>query len=114
MTEKIRRECYRRVRAILRTELNAKNQLEAINTPAIPVVSYSFNVINWNLEEIRLIDTKIRKLLTLNRMHHPKANVNRMYVLRKEGGRGMINLEICFKATSIGLNTYYCHQMIGC
>ena len=52
------------------------------------------------------MDRKIRKLLTLNRMHHPKADVNRRYVPRKEGGRGMINLEMCFKTTAIGLNTY--------
>ena len=52
------------------------------------------------------MDRKIRKLLTLNRMHHPKADVSRMYVPRKEERRGMINLEMCFKATTIGLNTY--------
>ena len=52
------------------------------------------------------MDRKIRKLLTLNRMHHPKADVNRMYVPRKEGGRGMINLEMCFKTITIQLNTY--------
>ena len=47
------------------------------------------------------------KLLTLNRIHQPRADVNRMYVLRKEGGRGIINLEMCFKTTTtIGLNTY--------
>ena len=39
MKEKIRRECYRRVRAILHTELNAKTKLEAINILAVPVVS---------------------------------------------------------------------------
>ena len=103
MKEKIREECYS---AILRTKLNAKNKLEAINTLAIPVVAYRFNVINWNLEEIRRMDRKIRKLLTLNRMCHPKADVNRMYVPRKEGGRGMINLEMCLKTTKFGLNTY--------
>ena len=106
MKEKIKKECYRRVRAILHTELNAKNKLEAINTLAIPVVTCSFNVINWNLEEIRRLDRKIRKLRTLNRKHHSKPDVNRMYVPRKEGGRGIINLEMCFKTTTIGLNTY--------
>ena len=39
-------------------------------------------------------------------MHHPKADVNRMHVPRKEGGRGVINLEMCFKTTTIRLNTY--------
>ena len=52
------------------------------------------------------MDSKVRKLLTLNRMHHPKADVNRMYVPRKEGGSGMINLEMCFKKITIGLNNY--------
>ena len=52
------------------------------------------------------MDRKMRKLLTLNRMHHPKADVNRMYVPRKEGGRGMTNLEMCFKTITIWLNTY--------
>ena len=71
MKEKIRKECYRRVRAILKTELNSANRIEAINTLAIPVVTYSLNIINWTLPDIRKIDTKIRKLLTVNRMHHP-------------------------------------------
>ena len=68
--EKIRIECYRRVRAVMQSELNAKNKSESISTLAIPVVSYSFNVVNWNLEEIKRIDRKIRKLMTRNRMHH--------------------------------------------
>ena len=44
--------------------------------------------------------------MTLNRMHHPKADVSRMYIPRKEGGRGMINLEMNYKITTIGLNSY--------
>ena len=53
---KARKECLRWVRAIKKTELNVKNKLKAINTSAILVTIYSFNVINWNLEEIRRID----------------------------------------------------------
>ena len=68
MKEKIRKECYRRVRAILKTELNSANRIEAINTLAIPVVTYSFNIINWTISDIKKIDVKIRKLMTCNRM----------------------------------------------
>ena len=46
MKENIRKECYRRVRAVLKTELNSKNCIEAIITLAIPVVKYGFNIIN--------------------------------------------------------------------
>ena len=43
MKENIRKECYGRVRAILHTELNAKNKLEATNTLAIAVVQFQCN-----------------------------------------------------------------------
>ena len=46
MKEKIRKECYRQVRAVLHTELNAKNKLEATTTLAIPVVTNRFNIMN--------------------------------------------------------------------
>ena len=106
MKEKIRKECYRRIRAILKTELNSANLIEAINTLAIPVVTYSFNIINWTLSDIKKIDVKIRKLMTCSRMHHPKADVDRLYIPRKEGGRGMIQLELSLKTTTIDLQKY--------
>ena len=46
MKEKIGKECYKRARAILKTELNSGNRIEAIITLAMPVVQYSFNIIN--------------------------------------------------------------------
>ena len=52
------------------------------------------------------MDTKTRKLMTAIRMHHPKADIDRIYLPRKEGGRGLIQLEIFYKTTTIGLDTY--------
>ena len=106
MKEKIRKECYRRVRLILETELNATNRINAINTLAIPVVTYSFGIINWSKTDLSRVDSKIRKLLSTYRMHHPKADVDRMYLPRKEGGRGLIQLELTFETTMIGLDRY--------
>ena len=53
-----KKQCYRRVRSNLQSQLNAKNKLVAINKLGIPVVTYSFNVVNWNLEEIKRIETE--------------------------------------------------------
>ena len=50
--------------------------------------------------------TKIRKLLTCNRMHHPKADTERLYVPRREEGTGLMQLEMDFKTTTIGLPKY--------
>ena len=58
------------------------------------------------MEKIKRIDRKIRKLMTLNRLHHPKADVSRMYIPRKEGGQEMTNLEMVYKTKTIGLNSY--------
>ena len=93
MKEKIRKKCYRRISGVLRSELNAKNKLEAINTLAIPEVTYSSHVVNWNVDEIKRTERKIQKLMTLNRMHHSKADVSRMSIPRK-GRRGITNLEM--------------------
>ena len=46
MKEKIRKKYYRRIRLVLKTELNSKNRIEAINSLTVPVVQYSFNIIN--------------------------------------------------------------------
>ena len=70
MKEKIRKEWYRRVQAILKKELNSANQIQAVNTLAIPAVTYSFNIINCNFSDIKKMDMKIHKLLTCNRMQH--------------------------------------------
>lgn len=46
---------------VLKSELNAINKIEAINTVAIPVVTYSFNIINWTAEDIKNSDRKKRE-----------------------------------------------------
>ena len=106
MKEKIRKKYYRRIRLVLKIELNSKNGLESINTLAVPVVQYSFNIINWNLVDLNRLDTKTCKLLTSNKMHHPKADVDRLYLPRSSGGRGMIELETSYKTTTIGMQKY--------
>jgi hypothetical protein len=106
MKEKIRREFYRRTRKIFKSELNSRNKILAVNSLAVPVVMYSFNIINWTIGEIKRMDTKVRKFLTMNRMHHPKADVDRLYLNRSEGGRGLLQLEIAYKTATIGLSCY--------
>ena len=106
MREKIRKECFRRVKSILRSELNARNRIDAISSLALPVVTHSFTIINWSLTEIKKVDTKIRKLLTMHGMYHPKSDVNRLYLSRKEEGRGPVQLELSLKTSIIGMNTY--------
>jgi hypothetical protein len=40
------------------------------------------------------LDRKTRKLLTILGQHHPKSDVDGLYVPRKQGGRGLMQLEV--------------------
>ena len=46
MKGKIQKEYKRRVKLVLKSELNARNQITAINTLAVPVILYSYGIID--------------------------------------------------------------------
>ena len=100
------KEYYRRVRQILESELTGKNKFIAISAIAQPVLAYSFGILNWKEAEIQAIDRRTRKLLTINNLHHPKADIDRLYLSRQIGGRGLINIEQTYRLTIIGLSNY--------
>ena len=39
-------------------------------------------------------------------MHHPKADIDRLYVKRKEGGRRLVQVETAYKAELINIAEY--------
>jgi len=106
LKERLKQEYRRRLRMILKSELNARYKITAIGALAVPVVRYSFGIINWRIEEIKQIDRKTRKMLTMYKMHHPKPDIDRLYVKRKEGGRGLVQVEAAYKAEIINIAEY--------
>ena len=117
MKKDIKKEYIRRLRMILKSQLNAKNKISAINSLAVPIISYSFTIVNWTDAEIIQIDRKTRKLLTCHGAHHPKADVDRLYLKRADGGRGLLQIEITNKITVIGMQEYLessSDWMMGC
>jgi len=43
------------------------------------------------------------------KVHHPKAETDRLYVKRKEGGRGLVQNEAAYKAEIIVLHNTLTH-----
>ena len=66
--EKIRKKAKAKLRKLLETELSSRNMVLAINECVLPVISYSFGIINWLEGELKKIDTDIRKMLHLYKM----------------------------------------------
>ena len=78
MKVKIKKEYKQWIKLVLNSELNARNRIAAINTLAVPVVLYSYGIIDWKLNEIQDLDKMTRKQLCMNRMLAKKADVDRI------------------------------------
>ena len=103
MKVKIRKEYKRKIKLVLKSELNARSKIAAINTLAVPVILYSYGVIDWKLDEIQDLDRMTWRQLCMNLMLAKKADVDRIYLPCQEGGRSLMNLEKEYKATMIGV-----------
>ena len=93
----------KKLKNILKTELNSRNIMTAINEYAIPVLTYSFGIINWTEQDIKDADILVRKSLNMHRMMEIKSDVDRLYTPRKMGGRGLVSIWDSFKCTNIRL-----------
>ncbi|KAL1446767.1 hypothetical protein WDU94_003646 [Cyamophila willieti] len=83
----------KRVTSVLKTELFAKNKICAINSWAVPLLMYTFGIISWSKTDLQALNRKVRSLLTKFRMHHIHSATDRLYLPRKQGGRGLVDLE---------------------
>ena len=84
MKEKTIKEYKRRLRLILKSKLNGKNKITVINTWAVAIFRYGAGVIDWKESELKSVDRKTRKTLTMYGAMHPKGDVEREHIKRKE------------------------------
>ena len=89
----IRKEYLRRTRKLLETKLSCRNLIKGINTWAMPLVRNSGPFLKWTREKLKQMDQRTKKLMTMHKALHPRDDVDRLYVFRKEGGRGLASIE---------------------
>ena len=106
MKDKIRKEYLRRTRKLLETKLFSRNLIKGINTWAVPLVRYSGPLLKCIRDERKQMDQKTRKLMTMHKALHPRDDVDRLYVSRKEGGRGLPIIEDTVDASIQRLEDY--------
>ena len=93
MKDKIQKEYLRRTRKLLETKLSSRNLIKRINTWNVPLVRYSGPFLKWTRDELRQMDQRTRKLMTMHKALHPRDEVDRLHVPRKEEGRGLASIE---------------------
>ncbi|KAL3273358.1 hypothetical protein HHI36_014806 [Cryptolaemus montrouzieri] len=105
--EAFKKKLFGRIKLVLQSKLNSKAMVTALNTWAFPSITYSFGVVNWSTTELRNLDNKVRGMLTKYGMHHPHASVNRLYLRRDQGGRGISNIESAHDKIILSLRKHF-------
>ena len=102
----IQQEYLRRTRKLLETKLSSRNLIKGINTWALPLVRYSRPFLRRIRDELKRMDQRTRKLMTMHKALHPRDDVDRLYVSRKEGGWGLASIEDSVDASIQRLEDY--------
>ena len=104
--DKIQKEYRRRTRKQLEKKLSCRNLIKGINTWAVPLVRYSGPFLKWTRDELKQMNQRTRKLMTIHKTSHPRNDVDRLYASRKEGGRGLASIEDSVDASIQPLEDY--------
>ena len=59
--------------------------IKGLNTRAVSLVRYSGSFLKWTREELRQMDHRTRKLMTIHKALHPRDEMDRPNVMWKEG-----------------------------
>ena len=86
MKDKFASEYKRRLKLVLKSKLNGKNKILAINTWAVSILRYGAGILKWTTNELKSMDRKSRKIMTMHGAFHPKSDAERLYLTREKGG----------------------------
>ena len=92
MKNKIQKD-LRRTRKLLEIKLSSRNLIKGINTWAVLLIRYSGPFLKWTRDELRQMEQRTRKLMTIHKALHPRDDVDRLNVPRKEGERRLASNE---------------------
>ena len=107
MKLKVSKEYFRSFRKVFKSKLNSGNLVQGVNTWTVSFLRYSAAFINKRKCELQAIDRKTRKLFTIYGGLQPKSDVERLYIPRKVGGRGLIAIEYCVEFAVRGLEVHF-------
>ena len=91
---------------VLKSKLNGKNKTTAINAWAVTVFRYGAGMLQWKKSELKDVDKRSRKTMKMYGVSHRKSDVDRLYIKRKEGGRGLMRVERCVREEENSLDFY--------
>ena len=58
---------------------------------------YGTGILQWKESELKNVDRKSREKMTMYGALHPISDVDRLYIRRKKGSRGLMSVECCVR-----------------
>ena len=101
--ERVTKECFTRVRKMWTSELSAYNKVIANNSFALAVLVPTFGILDWSIQDIKDLDIKTRKQLTMSGNFHPNSDIDLLYIQRNQGGRGLQQIQRVFESRIISI-----------
>ena len=90
--DRVVKEYLRRVHLVWSSPLPAGEKVRAHNAWAIAVLRYHMAPVTWGMRELEKLDARTRALLAQEGAHSPLASIERLYLPRDGGGRGLISV----------------------
>ena len=56
------------------------------------MIRYTVSITDRTIAELEVLDRKTRKLMTAHRTLHPQSDIDRLYLPRRSGGRGLLQI----------------------
>ena len=69
----------------------------AVNTWTAFIMGYGAGILKWNTDELKSLGITTRKFTEMHGVLHRKSDIDRLYLSRKMGGRGLITCEGCIR-----------------
>ena len=63
--EQFKKEYRRRLKAVLKSKLNGRNKILAVNTCVVSVLRYGARILKWNKDEVAKLNRRTRKMMTM-------------------------------------------------
>ena len=80
------------------------------NTWTVAIFISGAGIIQWKVSKLKDLNKKSRKTMTMYGGLHPKSDVDRLCVQRKEGSGGLISVERCIREEENSLGFYFANS----
>ena len=106
--ERVKEEMTKRLKLLMKSELNDENLIQAINSKVIPVTAYPMNVCKMTKGELNELDQVVKRELRKSKMLGKQASDERLYLKRDQGGRGLKSMRDVYAETRTRVACYMC------